>query len=157
MKYFESPRKISNKWNEHLLETKRNDYWNWKLVKGKHQLSGAWFILYYRGKYKEQTWSWFTVIMNAALQIATMFFTFLSHTTYTEWPKPGASPFLKAFARIFRFGKKIASWMVFCCLLWWYKVRSKINETFVIKIFWVAPSVNEVVRWKVICLTDFQW
>ena len=38
-----------------------------------------------------------------------------------------------------------------------YKVRSKINETFVIQIFLVAPSVNEVVRWKVICLPDFQW
>ena len=37
-----------------------------------------------------------------------------------------------------------------------YKVRSKINETFVINIFLVAPSVNEVVRWKVICLPDFQ-
>ena len=37
-----------------------------------------------------------------------------------------------------------------------YKVRSKINETFVIKIFLVAPSVNEIVRWKVICLHDFQ-
>ena len=35
-------------------------------------------------------------------------------------------------------------------------VRSKINETFVIKIFLVAPSVNEVVRWKVIYLPDFQ-
>ena len=37
-----------------------------------------------------------------------------------------------------------------------YKVRSKINETFVIKNFLVAPSVNVVVRWKVICLPDFQ-
>ena len=39
----------------------------------------------------------------------------------------------------------------------YYKVRSKINETFVIKIFLVAPSVNKVLRWKVICLPDFQW
>ena len=33
-----------------------------------------------------------------------------------------------------------------------YKVRSKINETFVLKIFLVAPSVNKIVRWKVTSL-----
>ena len=35
---------------------------------------------------------------------------------YTGWPKLGGPPYFKAFARIFRFGKKIASSMIFFSL-----------------------------------------
>ena len=70
------------------------------------------------------------------------------HTAVTRYRETGQNTNSKRSGRPLKTNQRIDNKI--------YKVRSKINETFIIKIFLVAPSVNLVVCWKVICLPDFQ-